>query len=108
MTSVRNNAGRPISMQINNRPMTAGGTVQIADYPVPRNTLPPKSHIYTFPKDKSSNFLEVAQRNGRRMPGPGDYEVKSCFDTPKKKTPSALGGKMSRKSHLDDIIRESK
>lgn len=65
------------------RPFTAGGTIEVTDYPVPRNTLPSKTPSYSFPKDKSQNYIEIAQRKGKKMPGPGDYEVKSCFETPK-------------------------
>lgn len=109
MASVHNYGGRPISMQVNNRPMTAGGSVQVTDYPLPKNSLPPKSPMYTFPKDKSQNYIEQAQRMGRKMPGPGDYEIKSCFDTPKKRPGSAaMGGKGDRRSHLDDLIRSAK
>ena len=90
------------------RPFTAGGTIPVTDYPLPKNSLPPKSPSYTFTKDKSQNYIEVAQRNGRKMPGPGDYEVKSCFDTPKKTVKTALGGKQDRKTVVDEIIRVAK
>ena len=44
-----------------------------------------------------------------KVPGPGDYEIKSCFSTPKKEgVKSVLGGKWERKTHLDEIIRSAK
>ena len=44
-----------------------------------------------------------------KIPGPGDYEIKSWFDTPKKALlKSALGGKWERRTHLDEVIRSAK
>ena len=62
------------------RPFTVGGTIPGTDcllpkssfgskpknfYVWPNNSLPPKVPAYSFNKDKSQNFLEVAQRNGK-------------------------------------------
>lgn len=100
---------RPPSGLVNNakaRPMTAGGTLEVTDYPLPRNSLPPKSPSFSFSKDKSRSINNSKQK----MPGPGEYEMKSCFATPKVKShsKSAFGSKGERKNFLDDIIRTSK
>jgi len=90
------------------RPMTAGGTIMVTNYPLPKNS-PPKGPSFSFSKDKSQNFLAIAQRNGSKMPGPGDYEIRSWFDTPKKKTSKgsySLQGE--RKFEIDDVIRIAK
>ena len=91
------------------RPFTAGDTIKVTDYPLPREAVPRKGPSFTFSKDKSQNFLAVAQRNGSKMPGPGDYEIKSCFDTPKKTAvKSSFGSRGDRKFEIDDLMRISK
>ena len=42
------------------------------------------------------------------MPGPGDYEIKSCFQTPKKRSTKSAFGSGSSKGFLDDVVRVSK
>ncbi|CAI2379183.1 unnamed protein product [Moneuplotes crassus] len=109
MSSVFAAGHRNLMSSHNQRPMTAQGTYYVTNYPLPKNALPPKSPMFTFPKDKSQNFLEVAQRNGEKAPGPGDYEVKSCFDTPIKTTVKAsFGSTTKKKNFLDDLIRVEK
>ena len=83
MASVHGLAPNNLAANKKPRPFTAGGTVNVTDYPLPKNTLPAKSPSFAFSQDKSQNFLEVAQRKGKKLPGPGDYEVKSCFEPPK-------------------------
>mmetsp|Transcript_2505 Transcript_2505/g.2956 ORF Transcript_2505/g.2956 Transcript_2505/m.2956 type:complete len:190 (-) Transcript_2505:193-762(-) len=74
------------------------------------NSIPSKSPSFAFPKDKSQTYIEIATRKGKKMPGPGDYEIKSCFDTPKKSSiiTTSFGSRSEKKNFLDDAIRVGK
>lgn len=39
-------------------------------YRLPKHGLPPRQPIYSVPKDKLQNFLQLTQKRGKALPAP--------------------------------------
>ena len=93
------------------RPKTAynrNGTVDVPLYGL-SSKVKTRNPAYHFGKDPCANFLTQVQKNSKRVPGPGAYEIKSQFGTPSKKGSNNKGaGLAKRESIIDEVARIAK
>ncbi len=91
--SVVNSPGPKMSGRRRTRPRTAydrKGLVAVPSYELTNKAALHRNPAWQFGRDKNSNFLMKVQKDSKGKPGPGSYEIKSQFSTPKSRASKGL------------------
>ena len=103
-TSVRRKRKRPKSAFC-----ASSGLVKVPRYHVPKSGSSKEHPRWSFPKDKSNNFLNHVQKRSKKLPGPGSYSMRSLWSTPVKTLVSGgFGSSAKRITPIDEISKNMK